>query len=1188
MLLTALPVFSVLAADPIIVQGQPSSFNVTVGTSVQLEFLFFGGEAPAIQWQSAPSADGPWANVSGANAASYTPSTSSAGATFYRCVVTDVSETVISDTAIVNVYTGSTTAGAVVGYPASGSTVGKNQAIFLLSNTPAANGLKIFYEVGATAADTATPTINSTLYDGSYAVVIPATGTSYCIKAFATSTAGPASAVATLTYTITPTNTAATARLTDIKDDPDFLAWKAGNWEGPVPASVDAKITQVIARMTNSEKATFLGGEGNGSQRLGSSGGSIRAMLSLGIPQTGMPDGPAGLRINANASYSATASSPAIRRTTYWPQGTSRAATWNRPLNEKMGEAFGEEMYYYGTDLILMPGMNLHRSVLNGRNFEYYSEDPLLSGMTAAYETRGIQSQGVGVTLKHYIANQQETGRTNHVTTIGSRALRELYLRNFEYAIVDAHPWAIMNSYNQVNGESTASSRWLNTIITRDEFGFDGFIMTDWGSGNAVGGNAGGFIPPAGTSQATSSNNGTRVWSGNDLAQMGQTATQITDAVTSTSHPLTQAMVDTAVRRLLQFVVKTPVFNNKPASQGATPNKFLTDHREIGVGVGEESVILLKNEEVNGKPALPLAKPSAPQQVLLLGTSANTIINGGTGSGAVNMTGESIPTYYTAISNLLGGSARVILGSGASGVTTTNSENVYPETLWTSTWNTPNITSVIYFIRRTSGEGSDIGGATSPTSGMSGYLLNTQEQNIINRASTYARSRGIPFIVVFNTGSWVTIEGWKNQADAIVQGWQQGMGGGVPGARVLFGDVNPSGKLPTTVPTAVTGNNAAANGNTSPLNPAYNNWGAAATSNVYYYEGIYLGYRYFDTFNVPVTFPFGHGLSYTTFEYSDAKLSKTTFSGKGDTLTASVTITNTGNVAGKEIVQFYVGAPGIQMPKPVKELKGYDKTDLLQPGESQTITVEFTDESLMSYSDGRTSGAPANGTWCVEKGHYVVYFAASSKDIRSTRSFVVPNDFAVKTVTAAAMQPSTTLSNTLFGSNALNPTQITVTFVPPEGATASFQKKYSVMGSRYGYLPVPADPNFGYEWYGDQAMTTRVNVTSVVPSSATTLYGKLVRTPAKITVYHDVAHASVGYTNDSAGPVKGQLFIAFYDADGKLIAVESEVPAEATAAGETFTLSVSLPLVPGTVSVKAFLWDAETFVPMAPAASLAL
>jgi hypothetical protein len=247
-----------------------------------------------------------------------------------------------------------------------------------------------------------------------------------------------------------------------------------------------------------------------------------------------------------------------------------------------------------------------------------------------------------------------------------------------------------------------------------------------------------------------------------------------------------------------------------------------------------------------------------------------------------------------------------------------------------------------------------------------------------------------------------------------------------------------------------------------------------------------MGYRYFDTFNVPVSVPFGHGLSYTTFEYSDAKLSSSTFSGGNSKITASVKITNTGEVAGKEVVQFYIGEPGVEIPKPVKELKAYVKTELLEPGQSQVVTAEFDAMSLASYYDSTTA---FNGQWRVEKGHHIVYFASSSQDIRLTKSFVVNDSFTAKFVSAEACDPSATLKSTLFGSNALNPVQIKATFKPLAGALEgeSFQKAYTVMGAKYGYLPALPD---GYDWYEYPTANVVTENSPVPPANVTLVAGK--------------------------------------------------------------------------------------------------
>jgi beta-glucosidase len=831
-----------------------------------------------------------------------------------------------------------------------------------------------------------------------------------------------------------------------------------------------------------------------------------------------------------------------------------------------MGDAWGAENYYFSSDVMLAPGINIHRSVLNGRNFEYYSEDPYLSGRTAANEIKGFQAdKNVGMMVKHYAVNNQETSRSNKNTQVSTRALREIYLRNFEYAITEGEPWAVMDSYNQINSVSAAQNYDTNTTILRNEWGFKGFVSTDWGNGTGGYGNAGGIYAGFNNGNPIAANSASRVLSGNDTLQFAPDGSaEIVAAVANADHPLTQAHVDLAVRRLLEFVVKSPSFNNKPLIFGDSDQDTLSANRALGVEIGEEAVILLKNNTVNGKPALPLAK-DAPGKVLSLGLAANSLVNGGGGSGTVNMTATdaaAVPQLNRAIENIVGVDKLIRTDATVTltGLTTTSNERVISAGLQAAWTNDTDLSAVIYTLKRTSSEGSDINATTTSQAGNTGYNLHATETNIINVGSAIARAKNVPFIVVLNQGSWSNISSWIDKADAVVMGWNQGMAGGTPIARVLFGDVNPSGKTPTSVPIAVVG--TAPNG--AKYNPSEGQFGGSGAANpVYYVEDIYVGYRYFDTFNVPVSFPFGYGMSYTTYEYSDATLSKNTFSGIDDTLTASVKVTNTGNVAGKEIVQFYVGTPGVQMNKPVKELKGYGKTKLLQPGESDTITVEFDAMALASYSN---KGA-TDGQWLVEKGHYAVYFAASSQDIRATKSFVVGTDFIAKTVNAGAAAPREAAQEYL-DANAIKPVQITVTFKPLPGAVegGSFQKAYSTMGASYGYLP---ELPLGYGWY-IEGTNTKVTVDTVVTDGDKTL--EAARDPFVLMGDGRTVKATI-YDDTSTSPLT--FIVALYDEKGKLIeSRNSTAPANAYASGITLTLQGDTT----GKTISAYLWD-EKFVP---------
>jgi beta-glucosidase len=582
---------------------------------------------------------------------------------------------------------------------------------------------------------------------------------------------------------------------------------------------------------------------------------------------------------------------------------------------------------------------------------------------------------------------------------------------------------------------------------------------------------------------------------------------------------------------------------------GATDENLKAKNRALGVEIGTESVILLKNDTLSsGNAALPLTK-TASGQVLSLGLSANSLVAGGTGSGAANMSTadtNAVPSLNTAIADIIGSSKLINTATlSATGLTTANGERVVTQALW-DTWSAQDISAVVYTIKRTSGESSDVPTSIPTTAGSTGYNLSVNEQNLITQGSAFARAKGIPFVVVLNMGTWVRISDWEDKADAIVMAWEQGMGGGTPTARILFGDANPSGKTPTSVPVNITGN--AANG--QKLNPSEGQFGSS--SGATYNEGIFVGYRYYDTFNVPVTYPFGHGLSYTTFGYSEAALDKTTFTGVNDTITASVKITNTGSVTGREVVQFYIGAPGISMVKPVKELKGYGKTDALAPSGIQTISATFDAMSIASYDD-------QTGNWVIEPGHYVVYFGASSQNIKAVKWFTVNSEIIVKTVDKAAMAPRVTI-------NEIKPTQGVITFDPGHGA-AAFQKAYTV-GATFNVLPdLPA----GYAWR-DSVSNDPVNTDSLVPGNQTLIVGAA---PIELISDGSTVTASVYFLEEFGGgtPFSVTLILALYDDIGRLVSLD-----KVTASSSPAVLDVSLPQG-GAAFAKAFLWNAG-FIPL--------
>ncbi|WP_422444910.1 glycoside hydrolase family 3 N-terminal domain-containing protein [Thermoanaerobacterium sp. DL9XJH110] len=820
--------------------------------------------------------------------------------------------------------------------PGSNSYPSLPDGVILSCSTPDAS---IYYTTGPNAEATPDPSASTgTLYTGPIQVT-----ESMTIKAVAVKSGAPDSYIAVFTYTIDPN----IVQLTD-------------------EASIDA----VMDQMTLEEKVSLLGGVSSGNRVAGAAGGTQPNLYyKYGIPGTSLADGPAGVRINAlPPGLTDSQGNQLTRYATQFPNAAARAATWNVELGHEIGEAVGKELYYFGSDLWLAPGMNIHRHPLNGRNFEYYSEDPLLSGKFAAAEVNGLQSEGVGATIKHFAANNQETGRSNLITNIGQRALREIYLKGFEIAVKEAQPWAIMTAYNQINGYSCAQNPELTTTIVRDEWGFNGIIMTDWGGqGNSSywgsdSPNAHSSLVKAGVDLSMPSGNPNNIIAGYNAGF------------------LTMDEIDAAVRRFLQYIVKTPRFKGVPMS--SDPNIYAEENEEVAYKTAVESMIILKNEEVNGKPALPLNG----ETILTIGNATNNMVRGGAGSGNVNIDTSRLVHLAQALKDegktVIDATTfdfpqvdSIVAVGGMGGDPAFKEMQPTREQLLDLV---DSADSVIMTIRRGSAENIDV------KKEKGAYYISDAERYLIETASEFCREQGKPFVVVLNMGGPIEIESWKDKADAILLAWEPGTVLAKPVAAVLVGKENPSGKLPTTFPIDVEGTAE----NSMPYVATGNEFGkTSAQGGVTYNEGIYVGYRYYDTFNVPVSYEFGYGKSYSTFEYSNLNLSSDTFN---DTLNVTVDITNTSSVPGKEVVQLYVGAPGVSMHKPVKELKAFAKTKVLEGGETETLSFTLDAMSLASYDEDRDA-------WVAEPGVYTVYAAASSKDIRLTATFTVPNEIVVET-----------------------------------------------------------------------------------------------------------------------------------------------------------------------------------------------
>ena len=729
-------------------------------------------------------------------------------------------------------------------------------------------------------------------------------------------------------------------------------------------------VEEIIKAMTLEEKATLLVGAGWGSMSAGSmtasstvlvsgAAGTTRPIERLGIPATVLADGPAGLRINPTRP-----NDPNTYYCTGFPVGTVLASTWDTALVERVTTAMGEEVLEYGADVLLAPGMNLHRNPLCGRNFEYFSEDPLLTGKIAAAYVKGIQSNGVGVSVKHYAANDQETNRMENDSRVNVRTLRELYLKGFEIAVREAQPWTVMSSYNKLNGEYTQQSHGLLTSVLRDEWGFDGIVMTDWGN-------------KAGTVKA--------VKAGNDLMEPGsdQEIQRIVEGVKSGE--ISQEEIDRNVRNMLNYIVKTPRFKGYKYSN--KPN--MAAHAEVARAAATEGMILLKNNDNT----LPM---SGVKSVALYGTGSYDFIAGGTGSGNVNKpyirdvaegfaangieVNANIKGWYEEYIDYTKATMAYQSGRGGSGILL--GDPVIPEMEVSRSFMERMVGQTdmaVFTLSRNAGEGGDRKAENGDW-----YLTALERQMIQDLADVY-HAAGKKFVVVLNIGGTIETASWKHIPDAILLAWTPGQEGGLAVADVLTGAANPSGKLPMTFPLNYLDIPSSANfpyATAANTQSGYGNYGGQQqralrknTDYTEYAEGIYVGYRYFQSAGKEVSYPFGFGLSYTTFEYS-----KPAVKANANGFTATITVKNTGKVAGKEAVQVYVAAPAGGLEKPAFELRGFAKTNLLQPGESQTLTINVDNYTLASYNEATTS-------WEAAAGAYKVMFGASATDIRGNGTY---------------------------------------------------------------------------------------------------------------------------------------------------------------------------------------------------------
>ena len=636
---------------------------------------------------------------------------------------------------------------------------------------------------------------------------------------------------------------------------------------------------------------------------------SLGNVAAKGLPNYTITDGPHGLRKAQNTeSMDVEENVPA----TCFPPAAGMACSWNPELVERVGEAMGEECIQEQVAVILGPGVNIKRNPLGGRCFEYWSEDPYLAGHTAVGIVKGVQSKGVGTSLKHFAANNQETDRLRISATISPRAMREIYLPAFEYIVKTAQPWTVMCSYNKINGVFSSQNRWLLTDVLRGEWGFKGIVMSDWGavSDRVAALNAGLNLemPPSNTDN------------------------QIVAAAKDGRIPATQ--LDEMAQGMIDLVAKA-----RPAMSRDGYQYDVDAHNEVARQAAVESMVLLKNEDAT----LPVAKGA---KIAVIGEFARTPRYQGAGSSLIN------PTKLTSFLDAL--EERGVAADFAPGFTLDDAAQD-PALTEQAVTAAEQADVVLLFLGLP---------AAYESEGFDRTTLDIPAKQVEVLEAVAAANPNVA--VVLSNGSVVSLP-WQGRAKAILETWLLGQAGGAALADVIFGDEAPSGKLAQTIIDDVNDD------------PSAMNW-PGEEGHVDYGEGVFVGYRYHDTFRKQVTYPFGYGLSYATFDVHDATVAKT----GPRTAEVTVTVTNTSDVAGAETVQVYVAPSKAKVARPVHELKGFAKV-ALEPGESKNVTIALDDRAFAYWSERFDD-------WHVEGGTYTVEVGVSSRDIISRLDVEIDDD----------------------------------------------------------------------------------------------------------------------------------------------------------------------------------------------------
>ncbi len=668
-------------------------------------------------------------------------------------------------------------------------------------------------------------------------------------------------------------------------------------------------IKALVGQMSLEEKAALC---------TGASAWTTTPVERLGVPAMMMTDGPHGVRRVPDVQTISGQTLPA----TCFPTASCTASTWDRDLIYKMGQAIAEECIALKVDLVLGPGNNIKRTPLGGRNFEYFSEDPFLAGEMAASYIQGVQSKGVGTSLKHFAVNNQEYQRFSISAEVDERSLREIYLAGFETAVKKGKPWSVMCAYNKINGTYCSENPTLLVDILKNEWGFDGLVVSDWGA----------------VHERVASLKG-----GVDLEMPGPKDYRVKAVVDAVrSGELDEKVLDQAVSRILGIVFK--------AAQ--TPKGSAFDdqaHHALARRVAAEGMVLLKNDGI-----LPLKNL---KRIAVMGHCANEARYQGGGSSNINPTSLDCPFEEL---EMLAGETGLTYADG------------YPEDggfqqalIDQAVENARAADAALIFIALPASKESE------------GYDRDDMDLTAQQVALIKAVCRVQPqSAVVLNTGSPVAMAEWIDGTAAVLQAWLMGQAGGGAVADILFGKVNPSGKLAETFPRKLADT------------PAHVNF-PGENGQVHYGEGIFVGYRYYDAKAMPVQFPFGYGGSYTTFVYSSPRLSARDINDV-DGLTVSVDVTNGGKMAGKEIVQVYVHDRKSKLVRPAKELKGFAKVEL-QPGETKTVSIDLDFRAFAYYHPGYKQ-------WVTEDGDFDILIGASSADIRFRETVCVQSSLTLPTI----------------------------------------------------------------------------------------------------------------------------------------------------------------------------------------------